>query len=901
MTQTRVSYSSPPVAFGKEAGTATLAVPIGGEWHGIARWVGHTATWCVVAFFLGLFEALVAFFEGGYVGWWGGIAVFHLYALYLPIALVTGILLWLIEGVAAKVPGWSAVLMVIRFPKTLLSLSPRRVARMWARIIMGTLAFGMVGGVTWLALNHFAQPWSVAGAAGASAIGLLVVLPAIRTLLDFLCERLVPHFSWLSTPAFSLLLIAVGALAFAYAQREATLILVYTPLRLLWPLVAVVIWVVVGYMSSWLWRRLPRVPGVTVGASFCFFWVSAFSYGIPEESRIFIEESSVWGGRLLDIYRRFLDMDGDGFASLFGGGDCNDWNASIHPGAFDEEGDGIDADCFAGDGAPDVAPRGDGEMVPLPKRERPFNLLLITVDTLHRGHLGVNGYKRQTSPHIDAFAAQAVQFTEVMSQSSRSVLAIPSILVGVYPSEIARGDQYFWPEILQENITFPELLQAQGYKTEAYIGTNYFKRLHGLFQGFERVHQSNELRGPREEPVNLALEALERLRKENSPFLVWVHLMNVHEPYLSDGRPSLFGDDVAGRYDTEVFYADKEVGRLLKGLEELGLAEDTAVILASDHGEAFGAHHGIYFHASSLYEDQLAAMLFLRVPGVTPPGERNNCPVALLDIMPTILNLAGIRSPLPISGRSLLATLKECDAKRPIFAELIAEGPFPNDVRKVRRGDHTVIWDLRRGSFQAFDLSRDPGETTNIIRDPTARMLRDLLRAWVARNSRLENRTDEAYIARFRVKGIPPHATPVHLLYKDRLEIVACETPPKPLHPGEIFRITCYLRCIAPMKDEYKIVIWFTGPTPAPPDFHGIHIPINGRYPTTQWKRGELLRDVASVVVPLETPTPSEWLIHVAVDTPEGIRQEGISDGQVVSSKRIGILSIRPYEEREGR
>ncbi|MCX7809190.1 MAG: hypothetical protein N2515_11345 [Deltaproteobacteria bacterium] len=103
------------------------------------------------------------------------------------------------------------------------------------------------------------------------------------------------------------------------------------------------------------------------------------------------------------------------------------------------------------------------------------------------------------------------------------------------------------------------------------------------------------------------------------------------------------------------------------------------------------------------------------------------------------------------------------------------------------------------------------------------------------------------------------------------------------------------------MKDEYKIVIWFTGPTPAPPDFHGIHIPINGRYPTTQWKRGELLRDVASIVVPLEIPTPSEWLIHVAVDTPEGIRQEGISDGQVVSSKRIGILSIRPYEEREGR
>ncbi len=106
-----------------------------------------------------------------------------------------------------------------------------------------------------------------------------------------------------------------------------------------------------------------------------------------------------------------------------------------------------------------------------------------------------------------------------------------------------------------------------------------------------------------------------------------------------------------------------------------------------------------------------------------------------------VLAVAGFGGALlMVSGRSLLGCLEGCDDTRPIFAELIPDGPFPNNVRKVRRGDRTVIWDVRRNTFQAFDLAEDPEELANVIESAESEELRDLLRAWVAHSSRGENR-----------------------------------------------------------------------------------------------------------------------------------------------------------------
>lgn len=824
--------------------------------------------------------------------------LFQLAALYLPLALIFTLVATLLGAWVRRVPAWNAVLRATRAPRRAFVPNRQAIAQVFAHLIV-LAAMAALTRFLFLDFHVRFQRSDLAATLLAGVIvGALLLRPGVVALLRRLIEVLIPARSWLALPAFWIALGLLPVFALAVLLRDSSLWLVYRPTDVAWIPLGIGL---VGVSAALLLHRLrTRAAAAIVMLATLAFLVCGASYGEPQSVRAAVQSSSVLGARLVAFYVRFADSDGDRHAWAFGGDDCDDTRSDVHPGAADVEGDGVDADCFAGDGAPDVAPRGEGALVSLPRR---YNVLLVTIDTLHRGHLGVNGYTRPTSPHIDAFAQTAVQFEHVVPQSSRSVLSIPAMLTGLYASEIGRGDQSFWPEILPENETFAESVTRAGYRTEAYVGTNYFTRLQGFYQGFAHVQESDRLRSPRAEPVDQTIEALSRFQATPTPgtgsWLLWTHLMNVHEPYLDDGTPSRFHSDVVSHYDTEIALADVEFGRLMDALDASGMRDDTVVILASDHGEAFGDHNGIFFHASSLYEDQLASMLFVRVPGQGQPGARVSSPVGLLDVAATILNVTGANASHPISAHSLLGCLDGCDPMRPIFSELIPDGPFPTNARKVRRGDQSVIWDVRSGTFEGFDLAADPHERENLFRDASDATsslteLRDVLRAWVAHSARNENRGDDAYVQQFRVRAPSATAQRVGLRYEGRLEIVACETPTEPVHEGETFRVVCYLESLAQMRDDLKVVVWFHGPTDPPTDFHGIHVPLNGRYHTDQWRRGELLRDVTSVVVPRGIVHPSTWEIHIAIDTMDGTRQWGTLSGTPTLSTQIGVLSIAP-------
>ncbi len=858
-----------------------------------SRWLWLASIACPAAATWGAIDGLVALGRGGALSLAASlVAVLHLAALYAPTGVLVALAITLLSAWLERVPTWARNRRYLRAPRALFEPAPAETAALLTEVGLWGALFGGVATLAMDFRSRFVRQDLAALLLAGVVLGVVVLLPGLRVIVRGLLVRLLPSRNAIAAPGTWHLVFAGVIAVLVFRARDSSLWFVYRPLDVAWAPIGLGLLALAGLVLGESLARSLRARVAILLATVAALFVSAITYGTPQPARVAVESSSILGARLVAFYARFADGDGDGFTWAFGGDDCDDANPSVHPGAADPEGDGVDSDCFAGDGAPDVAPRGDGAMATLPTRGRPFNVLLISVDTLHRDHLGVNGYERDTSPRIDEFAETAVQFSEVMPQSSRSVLSIPSMLTGSYPSEIARGDQYFWPEILPENTTFAEVLRAHGYRTEAYVGTNYFARLHGFYQGFETVEESSLLRSPRAEPIDQTIAALERLRSDPRPFLVWTHLMNVHEPYLGDGLPSRYGTDTVAAYDTEISLADEQVGRLLEAIDRLDLAEDTAVILASDHGEAFGAHDSVYFHASTLYEDQLASMLFVRVPGMSHGGATVESPVALLDVMPTILNLANAMAPAPVAGRSLLRCLDGCDDARPIFAELIPDGPFPNNVRKVRQGARSVIWDVRRNTFQAFELATDPHELTNVIESAPAEELRDLLRAWVAHSARDENRGDDAYVEQFRVPSVQPGASPVGLRYPGRLEIEACETPTEILHPGDAFRVVCFLRCLDEMDDDLKVVVWFTGPSEPPTDFHGIHIPLNGRYHTDQWREGELLRDVVGVVVPPDITSPSRWDIHIAIDTIDGVRQQAEQGTRPVLSARIGSLTI---------
>src|SRR5690606_15422627 len=124
-----------------------------------------------------------------------------------------------------------------------------------------------------------------------------------------------------------------------------------------------------------------------------------------------------------------------------------------------------------------------------------------------------------------------------------------------------------------------------------------------------------------------------RLARGDAPWLLWVHLFNVHLEYLWDRTPSRFGDDAVGKYDTEVALADEQVGALLEALQATGEADETVVVILSDHGEAFD-EHGNHGHSTTLYQEEIRAVLLMQVPGMEPRAVEQA--VGLFDLTPTL-------------------------------------------------------------------------------------------------------------------------------------------------------------------------------------------------------------------------------------------------------------------------
>ena len=121
-------------------------------------------------------------------------------------------------------------------------------------------------------------------------------------------------------------------------------------------------------------------------------WTGA-TYGARNRVRALVEQDSVVGRPTLRAYLSLTDRDGDGYAFAFGGSDCNDREGSVHPGSVDLEGDGVDADCFDGDGSRDVADFGTGHYAPRPAGLQTPNILLVSIDALRPDHLGCMGYE----------------------------------------------------------------------------------------------------------------------------------------------------------------------------------------------------------------------------------------------------------------------------------------------------------------------------------------------------------------------------------------------------------------------------------------------------------------------------------------------------------------------------
>lgn len=348
------------------------------------------------------------------------------------------------------------------------------------------------------------------------------------------------------------------------------------------------------------------------------------------------------------------------------------------------------------------------------------NLILITLDSVRADRAGFLGSKSKLTPNLDRLAAESIAFEHAYAQAPGTVVSHAAILTGSYPqstglSEIGGTLAPFLPYV-------PDLLKAQGYRTAAFVSSIDLDPRNGLGQGFDRGFETYDAGfrpvipcDPRPpitgrsgaETVSSALAWVNR--NAQGPFFLWVHI----------------GDAQASRasYDSAVTKADAAMGKLLVALKAQKFNGNTAVIVVADHGQSLGAH-GEETHGIFLYDETIHVPLLVKLPeqqrAKSEPAKPVTTKVRLVDIAPTLLEIAGIPVPSQMQGQSLLRIAKSGNnADQPVYSrsDLPQHGFGWSPLESWRAGKYLYI---RAPKPELYDTTADPGATHNLAQSSKA-------------------------------------------------------------------------------------------------------------------------------------------------------------------------------------
>lgn len=347
-----------------------------------------------------------------------------------------------------------------------------------------------------------------------------------------------------------------------------------------------------------------------------------------------------------------------------------------------------------------------------------LNVVLISIDCL-RADMPWSGYPRPIAPRLTALAKRAVRYSHAYSISSYTSMSVGGLLAGAYPSSLER-DGYFFGTYAPKNEFFPEILQAHGVHTMGAHAHGYFKK-GGLDQGFARWELVPELKWNNTTDENITSPELEQLAErllsepaaKRKRFFAWFHFVDPHDLYLPHEGIGPYGEKLRDKYDAEVTFTDRYIGKLLDFIDSRPFGKNTAFIVTSDHGEAFG-EHGQFRHGFEVWENLVRVPLFLVIPGVAP--RVIDTPRSAIDIAPTILELFGQKTPEQMRGKSLVGDLR---AEKPEERDIIIDLPQTSDNDKRRalvRGHLKVIASGTIERLSVFDIAADPGEEKPLSR-----------------------------------------------------------------------------------------------------------------------------------------------------------------------------------------
>ena len=467
--------------------------------------------------------------------------------------------------------------------------------------------------------------------------------------------------------------------------------------------------------------------------------VLEFGYGlgeVEEGASVEFSVAALTAGKNVDLFRTLLDARrGDEKQS------ANGW----HDARVEMEGLSgrvrleflAVSDRMATTGKNDgVPPCGffSAPVVTRPSREEaPPNVLLISLDTLRADRLGIYGYGKNTSPNIDrVFGKSGVVVERLYSTAADTLLGHAAMLTGLRPSTAltspVAGHLGSW-----EN-TLAEMFSARGYRTGAFTEDAWVSAPFGFWRGFERYAEERSAPGLSDTSGHsreIFAKGLEWLQANaGQPTFLFLHTYEVHYPYTPRGE--ITPEDSSQRaldsatYDGEIRYLDEQLGNFLAALDDRKLSRSTIVVVTADHGEEFG-EHGRRYHGTNLHDEVLHVPALFLAPGRLPAGVRRSGPLAQVDIMPTILDLAGIRSPPDLDGQSFAAFLRDGAAPPPrvMYHEAVSDMVVTYGASAVdwlppsyalTKWPYRLIRSRTREGHRCelFDLAADPAETDNI-------------------------------------------------------------------------------------------------------------------------------------------------------------------------------------------
>jgi len=459
---------------------------------------------------------------------------------------------------------------------------------------------------------------------------------------------------------------------------------------------------------------------------------------------------------LLALERSFVDGDGDGHSPILLGGDCDDDNAAIHPGARDIPINGVDEDCSGADAQIYVSQRQpDQDKGCIPVAADPterMNIIFVQLDALRPDHLGLAGYPRPTSAVLDSFAKKpaVVWFKNAYTPAPSTRFAMSSVFTGRYPAglpyDTLKGNDF---RLNPQATTLAEVLRrarpgARGYDAVGHTISFVVQHNKGVGQGFRSWSTPWPVREWRRvygraaaETTNAALEYLASMPEDGSrPFFLFSHYRCTHDPYIKH-EPWDFGNRPIDRYDSALAYCDDSIKPLIEALEARKDYDRTAIFFFSDHGELFG-EHGQTNHGNTLFEPDVRIVLLARIPGARRTVV--DVPVILNDLFPTVLQLAAIDDPPPSDGWSLLPLL--CDDRfdgswreRPLYLYTdLKRGNVRYKAAAVLKWPFKYLRDLMGPVRALYNVQADPGEKKNLLRQDPERTasLKVQLDAWLA-------------------------------------------------------------------------------------------------------------------------------------------------------------------------